>query len=178
MRRESVKPGHEPSCRWTWWQHPAQGDGDLPSAGTHSASYWRRGSEPARSGVGAIRGFGPSRPEKASCYAPHRLSTWRKRGAGWQRRVECSLTDPCQRKEPAPGLNRGLVCVCGWKRNRPRSGGRLAVYAPVWQGQAYLRAICTPRQRHNRSIDVLHQFVDRLVQTRYSMDCTRYPIAR
>ena len=48
----------------------AQVDGDLPSAGTHSASYWRRGSEPARSGVGANRGCGPLRPEKASERAP------------------------------------------------------------------------------------------------------------
>ena len=60
----------------------AQGDGDLPSAGTHSASYWRRGSEPACSGVGAIRGFGPSRPEKASCYkrAPPPLHMAQARG--------------------------------------------------------------------------------------------------
>lgn len=122
----------------------AQVDGDLPSAGTHSASYWRHGSEPARSGVGAIRGFGPSRPEKASCYAPHRLSTWRKRGAGWQRRVECSLTGPCQRKEPAPGLNRGLVCVWGWKRNRPRNGGRLTV--PLSHGPRRVSCVVLPKR--------------------------------
>ena len=109
----------------------AQVDGDLPSAGTHSASYWRRGSEPARSGVGAIRGGSRDCLTPASHTAPHRLSTWRKRGAGWQRRVECSLTDPCQRKEPAPGIRAGgwfafgmttssaPVCrACGQRRRR------------------------------------------------------------
>ncbi len=94
----------------------AQVDGDLPSAGTHSASYWRRGSEPARSGIGAsVRAASPDHTNAA-------------RGGLAAAGVECTLTDSCHRGETRPravwlatalypkrtsprNKSRGLVCV-------------------------------------------------------------------